>query len=87
MAGGANRVSLIDAQANFAALGESEPGVRPRVRPAGARDVRDPLWRPVDLAVDAIEDPIPGRDYGTDYPEDRSDLYYWRRNYWRRRSD
>ena len=51
MAGGANRVSLIDAQANFAAVRQSDPGVLPWVRPAGAQDVRDPLWRPVDLAV------------------------------------
>ena len=87
MAGGANRVSLIDAQANFAAVRQSDPGVLPWVRPAGAQDVRDPLWRPVDLAVDTIEDPIPGRDRGTDYPDDHSDLYYWRPNYWRRRSD
>jgi hypothetical protein len=86
MAGGANHPSLVEAQANFAAIGASDPRRVAHVRPAQAGDARDPLWRPVDPEVDSIEDPTPGRDYGRDYPADGAGLYYWRPTYWRSQS-
>jgi hypothetical protein len=87
MAGGANDISLLEAQANFAVMGATSAARVPHVRPAGPSDVRDPLWRPIDPNLDAIEDPISGKDYGADYPADHAELYYWRPTYWRRRPD
>ncbi len=46
--GGANHVSLAEAQRNFTAVGVSDPRYVTRVRPAGPEDVRDPAWRPVE---------------------------------------
>ena len=84
MAGGANHPSLVEAQANFAAIGAAAPEYAAGVRHARRGDVRDPLWRPIDPEVDSIEDPISGRDYGADYPADAAALYYWRPTYWRK---
>ena len=39
---------------------------------------RDPGWHPLDLNIDPVEEPIPGRDYGPTYAEDRTSYYYWR---------
>ena len=40
---------------------------------------REPEWRPIDLTMDNIEIPEPGRDHGRTYPVDRTVYYYWRR--------
>jgi Cysteine-rich CPCC len=80
---GANHVSLIEAQRNFAALGardESYVGRRRRPLPT---DKRDPLWRPLDLALDDIERPAFGVGYVVAYPPHYEDLFYWRSGYWR----
>ena len=61
---GANRVSLIDAQKNYTALGASEERLTQHVRRPTTADQRDPLWRPLDPNKDNIEIPIPGKDYG-----------------------
>ncbi len=82
--GGANHVSLIEAQQNYAAFGACEQRVKPFVRPPQPNERRDPEWRPVDVETDNIEDPIPGFDYGRSYPKDDTVLYYWRATYWRR---
>lgn len=76
--GGANKVSLIDGQRNFATYGESDPRHPPLGRPPGADDTRDPGWRPLDETRDEIEDPVPGFDYGATFTQDRTELYYWR---------
>jgi Cysteine-rich CPCC len=81
---GANDVSLREAQANFEAIGAIGETHRPHVRPAAATDARDPQWRRLD-PTDDVERPIPGADYGTTYPADRTDVYYWRPNYRSRR--
>jgi len=83
MSGGANRVSLIEGQRNFAADGASENGLRRFVHPPRPDDRRDPLWRSVDEAVDNLWDPPPDCSWNT-YPEDGTTLYYWRPTYWRR---
>ena len=83
LAGGANRLSLLDAQRHFGHSGISDPS-RTDLQPPGPFDRRDPTWRPVDDAVDAIEDPVPGVDAGASYPSDRTTLYYWRPTFWRR---
>ena len=76
---GANHVSLIEGQANFAAFGVCEQRFDANVRPPRSDEVRDPQWRPLDPRRDDIEMSVPGREYGDSYPPDRTDLYYWRR--------
>lgn len=46
---------------------------------ARTKYARDPEWRPLDLNVDKIEVPEEGKDYGQTYPDDRTELYYWRK--------
>lgn len=79
MAGGANRLSLCEAQLNFAKSGASDPvllaGGRIKVRPR-IDEPRDPHWRVI--APEDVEVPEPGIDQGTSYPLDLTDLYYWR---------
>jgi hypothetical protein len=77
---GANQVSLLEAQRNYARDGVCELRSLSSVRAATASDVRDPDWRQFDVDADTIEDPIPGKDYGDSYPEDMTQLYYWRHN-------
>lgn len=45
--GGANAVSLKQAQRNFAAFGCTEEKFLDLVRPAFSKDVRDPEWHPL----------------------------------------
>jgi hypothetical protein len=45
--GGANAVSLKQAQRNFAAFGCTEEKFLDLVRPASSKDVRDPEWHPL----------------------------------------
>ena len=80
MSGGANRVSLIEAQENYFRYAVSELRFRTNVRAAEASDVREPQWRRIDIRVDGIEEPIEGKDHGRSYPEDATEFYYWRRS-------
>lgn len=41
---------------------------------------REEDWRPIDLSIDKIEEPIPGKNYGGTYPDDYAKLYYWRKS-------
>jgi cysteine-rich CPCC protein len=79
MAGGANHVSLIEAQHNYIETGSSDPAAlaagRITVRrPAG--EVRDPGFRL--LAASDIEPVTYEVDQGSTYPSDPTALYYWR---------
>lgn len=65
--GGANQSALAECQQQFIATKRPEPDRR-----------RDPEWRPLDLAIDRIEVPERGRDYGMTYADDRTAYYYWR---------
>lgn len=47
-AGGANRVSLRQAQVNYQQFGACEPESRGNVRPPEPDDRRDPTWRPME---------------------------------------
>jgi hypothetical protein len=62
---------LLDCQAAVA-----QRGVDTATR---AQFQRDPSWRPIDLSREEVEVPEPGVDYGMSYPDDPTDLYYWRR--------
>lgn len=72
-AGGANRVSLIDAQANFATHGCSEVRLKEHCRPVEPTDARDQNWRPFDPSTDTQPEVTGGR-------EGLLHLYYWRRD-------
>ena len=72
--GGANAVSLIDAQRNFRDFGACEQRSRKHVRPPRADEPVDPAWRPIDPAVDVFEEwDAPRRPW----PADRAQLCWW----------
>jgi Cysteine-rich CPCC len=79
MRGGANKVSLVEAQQNYLKFGASDERRLPRARKLGPDDKRDPLWRPIDATKDQVEIHEPGKDEGKTYPKDLTDLYYWRK--------
>lgn len=81
---GANHVSLIEAQRNYARDGVCELRLRSHARLPKESDVRDPDWRPIDENIDNLENHVSGIDYGETYPKDYTCLYYWRQGYWRR---
>ena len=82
--GGANKLSLVDAQAAFARIGSSDIKFAKTVRRPTSTESRDPGWRPLDIKTDAPERSVPGTDQGRTYPDDLTVLYYWRASYWRR---
>lgn len=84
MPGGANRVSLVDGQKNFAACGAAEKRNALTTRGPHAHEWREEGWRPVNPETDNLEEPRSGVDYAVSYPEDTTVLYYWRTTYWRR---
>jgi Cysteine-rich CPCC/SMI1 / KNR4 family (SUKH-1) len=76
-AGGANRPSLIEAQANFARFGATEQRFSEYTRPPRTDEPMDANWRPFDQNRDFIEPHVSGRDYGDTYDNDRTVYYYW----------
>jgi hypothetical protein len=89
LAGGANRESLANAQRNFAEFGACERRHDSDVRAATPADVRDPSWRPFDRSVDPHLEWTKRQDHDRwqRLKDDPSRcLYYWREEYWLRRS-
>jgi hypothetical protein len=84
MTGGANKISLIDAQKNFNTYGACEKRLIKHTRKPDSKDRLDPKWRIIDLSLDNVEEPGDGVDYGETYPDDSTRLYYWSENYWRK---
>jgi hypothetical protein len=84
MSGGANRPSLWDAQRNYAAHGYRDDRAAPHVRKPKSDEARDPLWRSV--TAEDIEVASPGVDQGQTYPATTAELYYWRPEYFRKKS-
>jgi hypothetical protein len=78
LAGGANAVSLNEAQMNFAKFGAIEERFATDVRTPTPDEPRDPEWRPIN-AADAFEAP----DDAAPWPPDPTLLYYWRQTFWR----
>lgn len=78
-------VPLIDAQKTYARVGASEERFLPDVRKAFPYEVRDPEWRPADPQRDVF-DTTYYEEGPTEWPEDLESLYYWRDNYWMRRT-
>jgi hypothetical protein len=81
---GPNRVSLVDAQANFAERGVSDLRHRAHVRPVAATDARDPEWRRIDPNLDVLDESF--KAGAAPWPDDKTRLYYWRDDYWLKRS-
>lgn len=84
LGGGANRVSLLEGQRAYAALGACEDRFLSHVRRPTAEDRRDGGWRPLDPRRDTVEEAEAVTDAAQTYPDDRTRLYYWRDTYWRR---
>ena len=80
MGGGANRPSLREAQATFAAIGAIEDRFLGQVRALTGDDQKDPGWRLLDILRDEIQAPRSGAEDGQTYPSDVTTLYYWRRS-------
>jgi cysteine-rich CPCC protein len=73
--GGANTVSLAEAQLNFQKHGASEIRFKKHVRHALPSDVRDPRWRPVG-EVDRAHVTTPAK-LNLEQPDGNWRWYYW----------
>ncbi len=71
--GGANHSSLVEAQAHF--ISANQPGPNSKAGTGASGERRDPGWRPLG-SEDVAED---WAKRGTPYPDDLTELYYWRR--------
>ena len=80
-AGGANGLSLIDAQSNYRRLGACDPQSVAHVRPPLPGERREQGWRPIDPEIDNIP---AAEDLSLPWPDDRATLYWWRPTFWRR---
>jgi hypothetical protein len=84
--GGANHVSLIEAQRTYAAIQSSKPQSTVHVRPP-QDERRDPDWRPLDPLLDKYlkwENPKHHDFWHSPSEKGEDCLYYWRRDYWLR---
>jgi hypothetical protein len=80
LAGGANFMTLVDAQRSFSLIGAKGANRSAHTRAPGANDRRDPQWRPIDLLTDRFPDwaaAAPVRAPAVD-----ETLYYWRPTFW-----
>jgi Cysteine-rich CPCC len=79
--GGANKPSLVQAQAAYAGIGACEQRHLAHVRQPRADEPVEAGWRPIDLAIDRFE---PTAVQEAPWPEDKTTLYWWRPTFWRR---
>jgi len=89
MAGGANKVSLIEAQNNFAKFGVSEQRFKGNVRKATEVDSRDKLWRPINIDKDIYlhwNSEIDRNRWQSYKDKQPLRLYYWQDDYWLKRT-
>ncbi|MEE4491140.1 CPCC family cysteine-rich protein [Streptomyces sp. BE230] len=75
MPGGANKVSLIEAQRNYQDFGACDQHGLRYVRPPAEDEPLSPAWRPIDLTRDSFED-WAAQDRAS-WPDDRSVLCWW----------
>ncbi|MFD3658715.1 CPCC family cysteine-rich protein [Streptomyces sp. NPDC058620] len=80
MPGGANCVSLVEAQRNFQAYGACDQHGRGFARPPADHERLDPHWRPIDPAVDFFEDWR--SDAHRPWPAASSVLCWWLASFW-----
>jgi hypothetical protein len=83
-AGGANKPSLIESQRNYLSLGAMEQRFVANVRAATNDELIEDGWRTIDPALDNFE---PRGVNEAPWPEDLTALYWWRRTFWRCRTD
>ncbi|MFI1562571.1 CPCC family cysteine-rich protein [Streptomyces sp. NPDC020490] len=81
MDGGADKVSLIEAQRNNQDFGACDQHSWRYVRPPAEDEPLDPAWRPIDLTRDSLEDWA--AEDRTPWPDDRSVLCWWLATFWR----
>ncbi|MEU5437961.1 CPCC family cysteine-rich protein [Streptomyces sp. NPDC020719] len=74
-------VSLIEAQTNFRRFGAVREDLVRYVQPPADDEPLDPGWRPLDPDRDSFERECGS---GVPYPDDLTELYWWRPTYWRR---
>jgi hypothetical protein len=82
LAGGANGVTLEEAQRSYMVVAAKRPERAGDTRSPRPDDERDAGWRPIDRTRDEFaewDDPAPPR-----VPEVDERLYYWRPTFWRR---
>ncbi|WP_026455048.1 CPCC family cysteine-rich protein [Saccharomonospora iraqiensis] len=79
--GGANKASLVEAQANYSGFGASEYRFVSKVRNVRHDDFRPAGFRCIDLRVDDFE---PNGVQCDDWPRDSTRLYWWRQDFWRK---
>jgi hypothetical protein len=79
MGGGANKMSLIEAQRSFARVGAKSVDHVAHSRKPTSDDRLDEHWRMINESKDSVQVPQPGEDYGMTYPADPTQLYYWRK--------
>ncbi|MFJ1599968.1 CPCC family cysteine-rich protein [Streptomyces sp. NPDC088261] len=88
MPGGANRISLLDAQRNFQDFGACDEHGKRYVRSPAENETLDPAWRPIDPSRDSFEDwkglEEAKTEDRTPWPEDLSVLCWWLPTFWRR---
>jgi hypothetical protein len=84
-AGGANVPSLLECQRNFEAFGACERRFLSDVRSPTQKDVRDPGWRLLDPERDNPERCLPEGGWERPWPDDWTQLYWWRPTYWRKK--
>lgn len=82
MDGGANKVSLIDAQRNYLDFGACDQNGRRFVRPPAPGEPLDPDWRPIDVTRDSFE--VWGAEDWAPWPAEPSVLCWWLPTFWRR---
>ncbi|WP_408639011.1 CPCC family cysteine-rich protein [Nocardiopsis suaedae] len=80
MAGGANKVSLVDAQRSFAEVGASEERFVSRADGLEGLE-RESGFRYIDLTKDCFE---PTHVQERPWPDDLTVLYWWRPTFWKR---
>ena len=81
MAGGANRVSLVEAQQNYRAYGACDEQGRKYVRAPLPDEPVEPGWRPIDLDQDSFEEVTSGER--VPWPTANTALYWWTDDFWR----
>lgn len=83
LGGGANKASLVEAQQNYKNIGMAETRYIEMVRSPFKEDDKDVTWRTVDPQKDNFENSSL-QEYPLE-PEDKTQLYYWRDNFWRKK--
>ncbi|WP_411073114.1 CPCC family cysteine-rich protein [Streptomyces sp. cmx-4-25] len=82
MGGGANKVSLIEAQRNHQDFGACDRHGLRHARPPAGDEPLDPAWRPIDPTRDSFEDWA--AEDRAPWPDDHSVLCWWLPTFWRR---